>query len=54
MESDETLRCECCKKKSTIKNPVTYGPDPLEAELNLDYTKHWLCKECRDMLFYEI
>ena len=54
MDNDETMKCEFCKKKSTPKNPVTYGPNPLEVELNSDYTGHWLCKECRDMLFYEI
>ena len=39
-------KCECCGTYGNWRNPVTYGKDPYEAEINDDYTKIWLCKNC--------
>jgi uncharacterized protein with PIN domain len=46
----KTPRCERCK--TTEK--VTYGTDAYSVEIYGDYTKSYLCEECRNLLAEEV
>ena len=46
--------CEQCGAKWSHENEVTFGVDPYQSEINGDYTKVWLCDNCRDINCDEI
>ena len=33
---------------------LRYTEDPFAAEINDDYTMHWMCEDCYDMICMEI
>ena len=42
-------KCEDCDHWATDvdENPVTFGPDPFNDEINDDQTPFWMCENCR-------
>lgn len=41
-------RCEICETYGNWHNPVSHVIDPYSAEINDDYRKRWLCKNCEE------
>ena len=40
--------CVECGKEGTKDNPVTFGPDSFNEEINGDDTSVWECADCRE------
>ncbi len=43
-------KCEYCGSKENVE----FQQDPYQAEINNDFTDHWLCDECVELAGDEI
>ena len=47
MAKHKCFRCGRIMSENDKDNPVTYGPDPFNSDINNDETEVWECRNCR-------